>query len=277
MQLQTNIHPTSIVEPGAQLGVGVTVGPFCHVKSDVVIGDRVELMSHVSIDDGTTLGEDCKIHPMAMLGGPPQNSKHQGGRTTLVIGRNCIIREAVTIHRGTDTSRGETTIGENGNFLAYVHIAHDCVIGRNVTMANAATLGGHVEIGDFVNMGGFGAVHQFCRVGHHAFVGGASIVVGDLIPYGMAVGNRASLRGLNVIGMRRSGLPRSEIFALRKAYKMIFDRTRTVSENLDLTAAAFSDSAIVNDVIGFIRDRGVRHYVVPRLRRGVDDSADEEI
>ena len=213
---------------------------------------------------------------MAVLGGPPQNSKHKGGRTTLVIGRNCTIREGVTMHRGTDTSRGETTVGDNGNFLAYAHIAHDCIVGRNVTMANVATLGGHVEVGDFVNIGGLAAVHQMSRIGHHAFVGGKAAILGDIIPYGMALGNRAALRGFNVIGMKRSGLTRAEIFALRQAYRMIFDRIRPVSENLELAAQAFPDSAAVGDVIGFIRDRGNRPYLVPRLGRNVDDSVDDD-
>jgi UDP-N-acetylglucosamine acyltransferase len=276
MQAETTIHPTAVVEPGARLGAGVAIGPFCHVSAEAIVGDRVELVSHVSILGATTLGEDCKVFPMAILGAPPQNSKHKGGRTTLVVGRNCTIREGVTMHRGTDTSRGETTVGDNGNFLAYAHIAHDCVVGKNVTMANVATLGGHVEVGDFVNIGGLSAVHQMCRIGHHAFIGGATILVGDLIPYGMAIGNRASLRGLNIIGMKRSGLPRAEILALRQALRMIFDRDRTVGENLDLATVAFAHSVAVGDVIAFMRDRGKRHYVVPRLGRNIDDSSDDE-
>lgn len=276
MQAQTEIHPAAVVEAGAELGVGVKIGPFCHVSSEAVIGDRTHLISHVSIQGATTLGEDCTVHPTAILGGPPQNNKHKGGPTTLVIGNNCTIREAVTMHRGTDTSRGTTTVGDNCNFLAYVHIAHDCAIGRNVTMANLATLGGHCEIGDFVNFGGLSAAHQFCRVGHHAFVAGAAIVVGDIIPYGMASGNRATLRGLNVIGMKRSGMPRTEILALRKAYRMMFDRARPVSENLDIVAAEFADSAVVRDVIEFFRDRGTRPYVVPPLGREINDSDDDD-
>jgi UDP-N-acetylglucosamine acyltransferase len=275
MQPQTIIHPTALVEPGARLGAGVSIGPFCHVGGDAVLGDRVELVSHVSIQGATTLGEGCVVHPMAILGGPPQNAKHRGGRTTLVVGANCIIREAVTMHRGTDTSRGETIVGENGNFLAYAHIAHDCIVGRNVTMANVATLGGHCEIGDFVNIGGLSAVHQMTRIGHHAFVGGASIVVADLIPYGMAVGNRASLRGLNIVGMKRSGIPRDEIFALRRAYRMLFDRSHTLSENLDRVDAAFPEAS-VRDVAGFLRGGGKRRFTIPRLKTAVFDDSDDE-
>ena len=274
--MQTAIHPTAIVEPGARLGAGISIGPFCHVGGEAVLGDRVELVSHVSIQGATTLGEGCVVHPMAILGGPPQNAKHRGGRTTLVVGANCVIREGVTMHRGTDTSRGETTIGENGNFLAYVHIAHDCIVGRNVTMANVATLGGHCEVGDFVNIGGLCAVHQMTRIGHHAFLGGASILVADLIPYGMAVGNRASLRGLNIIGMKRSGIARDEIFALRKAYRMLFDRSHTLSENLDRIDAAFPDAASVRDVADFVRGGGKRRFTIPRLKAAAVDDSDDE-
>jgi UDP-N-acetylglucosamine acyltransferase len=277
MQTETFIHPAAVVEAGAQLGAGVRVGPFCHVSADAVIGDRVELMSHVSILGATSLGEGCKVFPQATLGAAPQNNKHQGGRTTLVVGKNCTIREGVTMHVGTDTSRGTTTVGDNGLFLAYAHIAHDCIVGDNVTMANVATLGGHVEVGNNVTLGGLCAVHQMTRIGHHAFAGGGAIIDGDVIPYGMVMGNRARLRGLNVIGMRRSGLPRAEIFALRKAYKMIFDPTRSVAESIPLVESEFAGSPIVRDVLDFIQARGKRHFTVPPLRNAVsDDAADDE-
>ncbi|RVA66959.1 acyl-ACP--UDP-N-acetylglucosamine O-acyltransferase, partial [Mesorhizobium sp. M7A.F.Ca.CA.001.08.1.1] len=235
MKIKTSIHASSIVEEGAKIGQGVRIGPFCHVGADVVIGDDVELVSHVSVMGATSIGASTKVYPMATLGAPPQNTKHKGGRTTLVIGRNCTIREGVTMHLGTDSSRGETTVGDNGNFLAYAHIAHDCVVGNNATFANGATLGGHCEVGNNVYIGGLTAVHQFVRIGDNAFLGGCSAIVGDVIPFAIAVGNRASLRGLNIIGLKRSGLPRSEILVLRKAYRMIFDRSRTVGE-LDVLA-----------------------------------------
>ncbi len=276
MAEQTTIHATAVVEPGAVLGVGVRVGPFCHVEAGATLGDRVELASHVAVHRGVTLGEGCKVSPMAVLGGPPQNTKHKGGPTTLVVGRNCTIREGVTMHRGTDTSRGETSVGDNGNFLAYAHIAHDCVVGSNVTMANVATLGGHVEVGDFVTLGGLVAVHQMTRIGHHAFAGGAAIIDGDIIPYGMVMGNRARLRGLNVIGMKRSGVARADIFALRRAYKLIFDPSRPVADNLPEAERQFGESPIVRDVIDFIQARGKRHFTVPPLRdsAGSDDGDD---
>lgn len=276
MKIQTVIHPSSVIEAGAKIGEGVRVGPFCHISADAVIGDRVELVSHVSVKGATIIGASTKVYPMATLGAPPQNTKHKGGRTTLVIGENCTIREGVTMHLGTDSSRGETTIGDNGNFLAYAHIAHDCIVGKNATFANQATLGGHCEIGDNVYIGGLTAVHQFVRVGDNAFLGGCSAIVGDVIPYAIAVGNRASLRGLNIIGLKRAGLPRSEIHTLRKAYRTIFDRSRTVGENVEFAKAEFASSPTAMKIIDFIASRGKRHYAVPSLKAGDGDDADDK-
>jgi UDP-N-acetylglucosamine acyltransferase len=276
MQVKTIIHPSSVVEPGAQIGAGARIGPFCHVSADAVIGDNAELVGHVSVLGATTVGDSTRVYPMATLGAPPQNTKHKGGRTTLVIGANCTIREGVTMHVGTDTSRGETTVGDNGNFLAYAHVAHDCIVGSNATFANGATLGGHCEVGDNVYIGGLTAVHQFVRIGDNAFLAGCSAIVGDVIPYAIAVGNRASLRGLNIVGLKRAGLPRAEIQLLRKAYNTIFDRSRTVAENIELARAEFSGSPAAMKIIDFISQRGHRHYAVPRLKDGAGDGADDE-
>jgi UDP-N-acetylglucosamine acyltransferase len=276
MKIETTIHPSAVVEEGAQLGKGVRIGPFCHISSDAIVGDRVELVGHISVMGATTIGAATKVYPMTTLGAPPQNTKHKGGRTTLVIGQNCTIREGVTMHVGTDSSRGETTVGDNGNFLAYAHIAHDCVVGRNATFANGATLGGHCEIGDNVYIGGLTAVHQFVRIGDNAFIGGCSAVVGDVIPFAIAVGNRAKLRGLNIVGLKRSGLPRDEIYLLRKAYRAVFDRSRTVGENVEFAKAEFASSATAMKIIDFITSRGKRHYAVPPLKGGGDDDGDDE-
>jgi UDP-N-acetylglucosamine acyltransferase len=278
MKVETFIHPSSVVEEGAKLGEGVRIGPFCHISAESIISDRVELVSHVSVMGATTIGAGTKVYPMATLGAPPQNTKHKGGRTTLVIGENCTLREGVTMHVGTDSSRGETTVGDNGNFLAYAHIAHDCVVGKNATFANGATLGGHCEIGDNVYIGGLTAVHQFVRVGDNAFIGGCSAVVGDIIPYAIAAGNRAKLRGLNIIGLKRSGLPRSEIYLLRKVYRSIFDRSRSVAENIELARAEFASSPAAAKMIDFIASDGKRHYAMPPLKGGGDDdSGDDEV
>lgn len=276
MENQTIIHPSAVIESGARIGTGVRIGPFCHVSADATIGDGVELVGHVSVLGATTIGAGTKVFPMATLGAPPQNAKHQGGRTTLIIGANCTIREGVTMHTGTDTSRGETIVGENGNFLAYAHIAHDCIVGRNVTFANGATLGGHCEIGDNVNIGGLTAVHQFVRVGNNAFIGGCSAVVGDVIPFAIAVGNRAKLRGLNIVGLKRSGLPRSEIHLLRRCYRTLFDHSRAVSENVEIARAEFGESETAMKIVDFIDNRAKRHYTVPPLKSGAGDDGDDE-
>lgn len=276
MQSEPMVHPSSVVEAGARIGSGARIGPFCYVSADAVLGDQVELISHVSVLGATTVGAATKIYPMATLGAPPQNTKHKGGRTTLVIGTNCTLREGVTMHLGTDTSRGTTTVGDNGNFLAYAHVAHDCSVGNNATFANGATLGGHCEIGDNVYIGGLSAVHQFVRVGDNAFLGGVSAFVGDVIPYALAVGNRASLRGLNIIGLKRSGMSRADIQLLRRCYKTIFDRTHTVGENLEKARAEFSGSPQARKIIDFMSNRGHRHYAVPRLAGAAGDDSDDE-
>jgi len=274
--METLIHPMTVVEAGAELGTGVRIGPFCHIGAEAVIGDGVELVGHVTVLGATTIGAGCKVFPQAVLGAPPQNARHKGGRTTLSIGRNCTIREAVTIHTGSDISRGETVVGDNGTFLAYTHIAHDCVIGTNATFANAATLAGHCDIGDHVNIGGLTALHQFVRIGDGAFVARCSAVLGDVIPYGMVAGNRAELRGLNIIGMKRSGRSRAEIHAVRKAYRMIFDRSQPLAQNLARARLEFAEFELVGKIIDFMEERGKRQFTLPAAGPLSDDGADDE-
>jgi UDP-N-acetylglucosamine acyltransferase len=273
MQAETFIHPSSIVESGAELGQGVRIGPFTHIGPHAVIGDNVEIISHVAIMGATTVGAGTRIFPQAALGGLPQNAKHQGGRTTLVIGVNCIIREGVTMHIGTDTSRGQTLVGDNGNFLAYTHVAHDCIVGKNATFANGATLAGHCEIGDNVIIGGLTAIHQFARIGDNAFLSGCSAIPGDVIPFGIARGNLAKLRGLNIIGMRRSGLPRAEIHAARRAYRAVFDRTRPIAENLALAEIEFAAFPTALKIIDFLKSRDKRYFLTPAFD---SDDGDED-
>ncbi|MET0169616.1 MAG: acyl-ACP--UDP-N-acetylglucosamine O-acyltransferase [Aliihoeflea sp.] len=269
---ETFIHPAAVVEPGAQLGVGVHVGPFCHIGAETVIGDRVRMIGHVTIMGVTDIGADCRIFPNAVLGGDPQSVRHKGGRTTLSIGSNCLIREGVTFNTGTDSSTGATTIGANGYFMAQSHVAHDCAVGNNVTMANGAVLGGHCEVGDFVTFGGLAAVHQFVRIGHHAFVGGLSGVERDVIPYGMVTGDRARLRGLNVVGIKRSGYSRADLLAMRAAYKLLFASGHSLSEAIPLVSGQYPDSAAVADILSFLQNSGKRHFTMPSDRGvGVDD------
>lgn len=276
MQTDTFIHPSAVVEPAAKIGAGVSIGPLCHVGADATIGAGTRLVSHVTVIGATTIGENCVVYPQAVLGGPPQNTGHKGGRTTLTIGDNCTVREFVTMHTGTDNARGATIVGNNGNFLAYSHVAHDCIVGDNVTLTNGATLGGHCEIGDNVAIGGLSAVHQFVRIGHNAFLAGGSMLVGDLIPYAIAMGNRAKLRGLNVVGLKRSGMPRTEIQALRRAYRTIFDPARPVVENVEIARAEFAGFPAAMKIVDFISARGKRHYAVPPLKAGADDADDDE-
>jgi UDP-N-acetylglucosamine acyltransferase len=273
MQAETFIHPSSVVEPGAELGQGVRIGPFTHIGPHAVIGDNVEIVSHVAIMGATTVGAGTRIFPQAALGGLPQNAKHKGGRTTLVIGINCIIREGVTMHIGTDTSRGQTLVGDNGNFLAYTHVAHDCIVGKNATFANGATLAGHCEIGDNVIIGGLTAIHQFARIGDNAFLSGCSAIPGDVIPFGIARGNLAKLRGLNIIGMRRSGLPRAEIHAARRAYRAVFDRARPIAENLALAEIEFAAFPTALKIIDFLKSRDKRYFLTPAFD---DDDGDDD-
>lgn len=270
MSADAVIHPSSVIEPGAVLGDGVRVGPFCIVGSDVVLGSGVELISHVSIAGATRIGNGCRIYPNAVLGMEPQNLAHKGGRTTLTVGKNNVIRESVTIHTGSDSSRGATTVGDDCYIMAYSHIAHDCSVGNKVTMANGATLAGHCEIGDNVTIGGMTAVLQFSRVGNNAFLAGMSGISGDVIPYGMAQGNLAKLRGLNVVGMRRAGMSRDEIKAVKDAYRAIFDRATPLAENIERARGEFAGSALAMSIIDFLSERGRRYFITPPVRGGSD-------
>ena len=262
---ETFIHPTALVEQGVELGQGVSVGPFCHIQSGTVIGDNSELMSHVVVTGATTLGAGGKVYPHAVLGCDPQNNKHKGGPTKLNIGTNCLIREGVTMHKGSDSARGYTSVGDNCSFLAYAHVAHDCDIGDYVTFSNNVMIGGHTTIGHHAILGGGAAIHQFVRVGHHAFVGGMAAVVSDLIPYGMAIGVHAHLGGLNIVGMKRSGMERKEIHNLRHAVRMLFDRTKPIRDRAKDVLTAIPDSPAVIDMIDFINVDTKRAYCTPPL------------
>lgn len=271
---ETTIHPTSIVEDGVELGKGVHIGPFCHIEAGAKIGDNARIMSHVVISGVTSIGDNAKIYSHAVLGGDPQTVRHSGSKTTLEIGNNCTIREGVTMHRGSDTSSGRTIVGNDCNFLAYSHVAHDCEIQDHVTFSNNVMIGGHSIIGHHAILGGGAAVHQFARIGHHAFVGGLAAVAHDVIPFGMVVGVHAHLGGLNIVGMKRSGIERKEIHAMRHASRMLFDRTKPVQKRADDVLIAYPDSAAVADLIAFVKADAKRAFCTPLLRHKTN--ADEE-
>ena len=216
------IHPTAIVAPGAELAETVSIGPYCVIGSDVRLGERVELLSHVVVEGRTSVGEGTRIFPFASIGHQPQDLKYHGEPSTLEIGSNNQIREYVTIQPGTEGGGMLTRVGDNCLFMASAHVAHDCIVGDNVIMANNATLAGHVVVGEYAFLGGLSAVHQFVRIGKHAMVGGMSGVEADIIPFGMVIGNRAYLSGLNIVGLKRRGFSRDEIHALRNAYRLLF-------------------------------------------------------
>jgi UDP-N-acetylglucosamine acyltransferase len=216
------IHRTSIVEDGATLGAGVEIGPFCHVGPRVTLGDGVRLISHVSISGVTSIGARTAIYPQAALGGDSQIRNNDFVDGELHVGEDCVLREMVSMSCGSRKGGGVTRVGARGYFMANSHVGHDCMVGNDVTFANSVCLGGHVTIGDKVIFGGLAAVQQFCRVGRGAMVGGLTGVNRDVIPYAMAFGDHVELAGLNLIGLKRSGMPRDAINALRGAFRHIF-------------------------------------------------------
>jgi UDP-N-acetylglucosamine acyltransferase len=258
------IHPTAIVEAGAKLGSGISIGPYCTVGPEVTLGDGVELVSHAVVAGTTTIGARTRIFPFASIGHQPQDLKYKGEPATLLIGSDCIIREGVTMNPGTEGGGSKTVVGNGCAFLANSHVGHDCIVGNSVIFSNNVMLAGHCNVGDFVIIGGGAAVIQFARVGAHAFVGGMSGLENDLIPYGMALGNRAHLSGLNIVGLQRRGFPRDKIHDLRRAYRALFAAEGTLMERVEDVANEFRDNAAVNEILEFIRAGGKRSICTPR-------------
>lgn len=258
------IHPTALVATGARLGSDVKIGPYCIVEADVTMEDGVELVSHAVIAGRTKIGAGSRVFPFASVGHSPQDLKYSGEESRVVIGANCTVRENVTINPGTQGGRMETTIGDNCLLMASSHVAHDCVLGDNVVVANYGGIAGHCEIGDFVTIGGMVVIHQFVRVGAHAFIGAQSMIEGDVIPYGMAVGNRARLAGLNLVGLKRRKFDRESIHTLRAAYRMIFSTEGTLQERVDDAASMFQNEKLVQDVVEFINASTGRALSMPK-------------
>ena len=256
------IHKTAIVDSKAKISEDVTVGPFSVIGSDVEIGKGTKIQSHVSIIGNTKIGKNNNIYPFASLGNDPQDLKYKGEKTKLEIGDNNKIREYVTINPGTKGGGGLTKVGNNCLFMVSAHIAHDCFVGNNVILANNVPLGGHAHIEDNAIIGGNSAVQQFTRVGKSAMIGGMCGVVRDIIPYGIAHGNRSVLQGLNLIGLRRKNVPNKEIITLSDAYKEIF-KNENLTENLNNLSNEFKNNELVAEVIRFIEKDKKRPICTP--------------
>jgi len=253
------IHPTAVIDSGAEIDSGVKIGPYCVIKDNVHIKTGTVLYSHVTIEPYTTIGSDCTIFQHAAIGAVPQSLKFKGEKTEVRIGRGTIVREFVTIHRGTEFGGGITEIGEENFLMAYTHIAHDCKTGRRVIFANNATLAGHITIGDFATVGGLVAVHQFVRIGDYAFVGGKSAVVKDIPPYVIASGDRAKLYGLNYVGLKRNNFSQETIATLKKTYRILFRLGLTINEGIERVKAEVDPIPEVLNFISFIKssERGI--------------------
>ncbi|MCG7574595.1 acyl-ACP--UDP-N-acetylglucosamine O-acyltransferase [Phaeobacter sp. CNT1-3] len=258
--MSADIHPSAIIEDGAQIGAGCKIGPFCVVGKDVVLHDRVELKSHVVVSGKTSIGEDTVIFSFAVIGEIPQDLKFNGEATRLEIGARNRIREHVTMNTGTEGGGGLTKIGDDGLFMAGCHIAHDAIIGNRVIVVNSTAVAGHCLIDDDVIIGGLSGIHQFVRIGKGAIIGALSMVTADVMPYGLVQAPRGELDGLNLVGLKRRGVPRADITALRAALKAMASGEGTFQErvrNLD------DDSDYVREIIDFVTGASDRSFLTP--------------
>lgn len=258
------IHATAIVEDGARMAGNVTIGPYCTIGPHVNLAEGVELVSHVTVAGHTHIGAEVRIWPFASIGHQPQDLKYRGEDSYLDIGAGCMIREHVTMNPGTEGGGLYTRVGANCLLMAGCHVAHDCQIGNNAVLANNVILAGHVEIGEYTILGGMSAVHQFVRIGAYAMVGGKSGVDKDVIPYGSVMGNRAELGGLNMVGLKRRGVDRDTIHALRGAYRLIFEGGGALVENAARAGETYPDVAPVQRIVKFIGAGSTRNFCTPR-------------
>lgn len=270
-----SIHPTAVVEVGAEIGADVTIGPYS------LIGGAVKLAEGVSVDAGTiirgrtAIGARTRISAHVLIGGEPQDLSYRGEDTAVEVGSDCIIRENATIHRGTARGRGTTTVGNHCFMMVGSHVAHDCVLGDHVILTNNALLGGHAQVGDYAILGGGSAVQQYTRIGAHCFIGGVSGVERDVVPYAMAVGQHAAIAGVNVRGLKRRGFDRAAIHALRAAFRLFFDSHGPRPERIAAVEDAYGDVAAVRPLVDFLRAAGDRPLTLPRRLDGAhDDSLD---
>lgn len=257
------IDPTARVADGARIADEVEIGPYCIVGPDVELRAGVRLHAHVNVAGITVVGERTVVYPFASLGTAPQSTGYRGEPTRLEIGADCTIRESVTMNTGTKSGGGVTRVGDRGLFMAYSHVGHDCQVGNDVIFANSATLGGHCVIGDHVFIGGLAAVHQFGRIGAHAMIAGVTGLRSDVIPFGIAAGVFARLRGVNTLGMRRRNFDNSTIRAVRSAYRQLFLGKGTMAERIAAAEAQWGDVPAVAQIIAFIRSGRDRPLCLP--------------
>ncbi|WP_316013027.1 acyl-ACP--UDP-N-acetylglucosamine O-acyltransferase [Roseobacter sp. HKCCA0434] len=261
---ETRIHPSAIVEPGAQIGAGCEIGPFSIVGPQARLGDGVVLHSHVVIAGDTTVGDDTRIWPFASIGHQPQDLKFAGERTRLEIGARNMIRESVSINPGTAGGGGLTKIGDDNLMMLGTHVGHDCILGNRIVLANNAAIAGHCRLDDNVIVGGQSGVHQFVHIGRGAMIGAVSMVTKDVIPYGSIVGNRGELAGLNITGLKRRGVERPQLHALRAAYQAIFvDGAGTLLERTRRTREDHADDPLVQEIAEFILADHSRSIATP--------------
>jgi len=251
---KANIHPSAIVNSGAELGEDVTIGPYSVIEGDVIIGAGTEVGTHVYIDRFTRIGRNCHIYPFTSIGTSPQDKKFKGEKTEVIIGDDNVIREYVTINRGTVGGGGVTTLGNQNLLMAYVHVAHDCHLGNGIIMANLATLAGHVTLEDYSILNGLVAIQQFVRIGAYAYIGGKSGVLKDIPPYVIASGDRARLFGLNIVGLKRHDFSEEVILALKKAYQIIIRSHLTIQDALVRVEKEVPAFPEVNRFLDFIRN-----------------------
>ena len=259
---ETDIHPSAVVEPGAQLGQGCHVGPFCHVGPDTKLGDGVTLKSHVVISGDTEIGEDCTLFPFACIGEIPQDLKFRGEKTKLVIGARNRIREHVTMNTGTEGGGGVTRVGDDGLFMAGCHVAHDVKVGNRVIIVNNAALAGHCLIEDDVIIGGLSGVHQWVRIAHGAIIGAVTMVTNDVIPHRLVQAPRGELDGLNLVGLKRRGVARSDITALRAAFQMLAQGEGSFQERARRLGEE-TESDYVRQIVNFITAGSDRSFLTP--------------
>ena len=255
------VHPSALVEPGARIGEGAVVGPFCVLGPEVVLGEGVELKAHVVVQGDTEIGHGTVVFPFAVLGEVPQDLKYSGERTRLRIGPRNRVREHVTMNLGTAGGGGETRVGEGGLYMAGCHVAHDAQVGDRVVVANSAAIAGHCVIGDDAVIGGLAGIHQFVRIGRGAMIGALAMVTHDVIPYGLVQGPRGELDGLNLVGLRRRGVPREEIQALRAAFDLLRQGGGSFQER---ARALAGQGALVGDVVDFVLSASDRQFLTPR-------------